>query len=119
MNIPLNDGRPISLGLIDPQSGKWWDWTANNQLGPFIPAKSLKPMATIPVQADPSYTPPAGLFGGLKSLDDGAALVTRPGLSPVFFVVDASGNPVDGNAIVDVWPNPVPVAMPIHGGWSH
>lgn len=117
MNLPINDARNLAVGLLDPASGQWYD-PAADALSPFDPTKHLKPQAPIKVQAatpatGATWTLPASLFGNLRNADVGAALVSRPNLVPVFFVMDSAGNP---QSVADVWPNPFPTAWPVAAG---
>lgn len=121
MNLPINDVRNLSVGLLDPTSGKWYN-PATDALEPFDATTHLKAAAPVAVQTAAPATgstapaPPAGLFAGLRCVDVGSALMARPNLVPVWFVMDSAGTP---QSVTDVWPNPFPASWPVAaGGWA-
>lgn len=123
MFLTINDPGSVALALIDPPSGLAYNPTTLQMETPFDPSKHLivpqpipiSPVSTVASAPGTHTVPTSAGLAALKFANVGSALQDRPNLAPVWFSVDANGNPT---GVKDCWPNPTPQPFPVYGGFA-
>jgi hypothetical protein len=103
MNYTLCDSRALAAVVIQPATGKLYNWASTGWDPQPIAAAHILPFAAL--AAKPS------VLADFQTADVGTILL-QPDVAMLFFTVDKNGSPVAG---VDVGMLPNPVSNPIFG----